>query len=166
VSAAYRVPGPEGEASGYRIPSLGYRILIAALRVVPSFFLLVALPVAALSFASSRGIELPISTLAVSLWGLVLIALGTARYVAKPTVAFGPLSIATSAAGLVYLLYAVSLSPYRFTVPGGSASVAAGYALLLELVMIVPAIGIIAGVLTTLEDARSPTERLPFDFPA
>jgi hypothetical protein len=36
----------------------------------------------------------------------------------------------------------------------------------LELVMIVPAIGIIVGLLITAEDARAPKERLPFDFPA
>lgn len=166
MSGAERFPAAVGESAGYRIPSLGYRILVAALRLIPTFFLLIALPIAALNFASSHGIALPISTYAVTFWGLALIALGTARYIARPTVLFGPLSIATSLAGLLYLAYAVSLSPYRVTLPGGSASVAAGYATFFELVTIVPAIGIVVGLLTTIEDARSPTERLPFDFPA
>lgn len=166
MSSPARIPVAEGEASGYRIPSLGYRILIAGLRLVPSFFLLIALPVAALNFASSKGIALPLSTSAVTLWGLVLIALGAARYVLKPTPAFGPISIAASAAVLAYLLYAISLSPYRLTIPGGSASVVAGYSMFLEFVLIVPAIGILVGILVTIEDARSRTERLPFDFPA
>ena len=151
---------------GYRIPSLGYRILVAALRLIPAFFLLVILPVAALTFVNSKGIALPISTRAVAEWGLLLVALGAARYILRPTRAFGPVSIAASLVGLLYLLYAVSLSPYHLTIPGGSASVVAGYALFLELMMIVPAIGIVVGVLVTVEDARSPTERLVFDYPA
>lgn len=154
------------DAPGYRIPSLGYRILVGALRLIPSFFLLIALPVAALSFVASRGISLPISTGAVTVWGLALIALGTARYILKPTPAFGPVSIAASFVALLYLVYAVSLSPYRLGLPGGSASVAAGYSMFLELVMIVPVIGIVVGILVTIEDSRSRTERLLFDFPA
>jgi len=164
VSAGY--VAPQSETAGYRIPSLGYRILVAALRLIPTFFLLIALPVAALSFASARGIALPISTYAVTVWGIALMSLGAARYILKPTRAFGPVSIAASAVALVYLVYALSLSPYRLTVPGGSASIAAGYATFLELVMIVPAIGILVGILITIQDAGSRTERLLFDFPA
>lgn len=159
--------GPvEREAPGYRIPSLGYRIVVAALRLIPAFFVLIALPVAALTFVQSRGISLPISTYAVTVWGIVILGIGAARYVLKPTRAYGPLSIAASGATLLYLYYALTLSPYRLTIPGGSATVIAGYALFLELLMIVPALGIASGVLTTIEDARSRTERLPFDFPA
>ena len=36
----------------------------------------------------------------------------------------------------------------------------------LEVAMIIPVIGIVVGLLTTVEDARAPEERLPFDFPA
>jgi len=159
-TAAPRVP------TGYQIPSLGYRILVAALRLIPSFLLLIALPIAVLNFASSKGIAIPISTTAVAVGGLALLALGTARYIGKPTRAFGPLSIATSLAAVVYLLYAISRSPYRLVLPGGSATVIAGYSTFLELMLIAPIFGIVAGILTTIEDARSPTERLPFDFPA
>lgn len=159
-------PAVASESAGYRVPSLGYRIVVAALRLIPSFFVLIILPVAVLSFASSRGIALPISAYAVTAWGLVLIILGTARYILRPTRAFGPVSIATSLAAVLYLLYALLQSPYRFTVPGGSASLVAGYATFLELVMIVPAIGILVGILVTVEDAGSFPERLVFDFPA
>lgn len=158
-------PSPRVD-TGYVVPSLGYRILVAALRIIPSFFLLIALPIAVLEFVRSKGIALPISTNAVLVGGLVLIALGTARYIAKPTRAYGPLSVAAALAAFAYLLYAISLSPYRFVIPGGSASVAAGYALFLELMLIAPALAIAAGILTTIEDAHSKTERLLFDFPA
>lgn len=154
------------EVGAYRVPSLGYRILVAALRLIPSFFVVVALPVAALSFAESQGVALPISILAVVAWGLALLALGTARYIAKPTRAYGPLSVATSAVSLLFLVYALGLSPYRFDISGGSASIVAGYSMFLEVLMIIPAIGVVVGVLTTVEDVRAPRERLPFDFPA
>ncbi|MGA3021362.1 MAG: hypothetical protein ABSE66_00940 [Thermoplasmata archaeon] len=166
MSVSGRVVVPAQETGGYQIPSLGYRILVAALRLIPSFFLLVALPVAALTFVNSRGIALPISIFEVEAWGLVLLALGTARYISKPTRAYGPLSVAVSLMALLYLLYALTLSPYRLVIPGGSASVAAGYSMFLELAMVVPAIGIVVGLLITFEDARSPKERLPFDYPA
>ena len=159
-------PAVPRAAPGYRVPSLGYRILVAALRLVPAFFVLVILPVAALTFVNKHGIALPISTLAVTEWGILLVALGAARYILRPTRAFGPVSIAASLAGLLYLVYAVSLSPYRLTIPGGSASIVAGYTLFLELMMIIPAIGILVGVLVTVEDASSPYERLVFDYPA
>jgi hypothetical protein len=145
---------------------LGYRIVIAGLRIIPTFLLLIALPVAAITFLNSRGIAVPITAYAVTVWGIALIALGAARYVLKPTAAFGPLTIAISGVSLLYLYYAIQLSPYRFVVPGGTVSVAAGYSTFLELVMIVPALGVVVGILTTIEDSRSRTERLPFDFPA
>jgi len=166
VSGSTRIPVPTSESAGYRVPSLGYRILVASLRLIPLFFLLVALPIAALTFVNSHGIALPVSTYAVEVWGILLLALGSARYILKPTRAYGPISIVTSAVGLLYLLYLRSLSPYHLVVPGGAASVVAGYALFLELLMIVPAIGIVVGLLVSVEDARSRTERLMFDYPA
>jgi hypothetical protein len=166
VSSPGRVVVPKQEAGAYRVPSLGYRILVAALRLIPSFFLLVALPVAVLAFVNSQGVAIPISTNAVIVWGFLLLGLGTARSILKPTRAYGPLSVATSLVSILYLLYLIALSPYRLVVPGGSASIAAGYSMFLELAMIVPAIGLVAGLLITIEDARAPTERLPFDYPA
>ena len=151
---------------GARIPSLGYRILIAALRLILSFVVFVALPVAVLAYVHSRGLAIPVSIAAVTTWGLILLVLTAARYILKPTVAYGPLSIAVAAVFFAYLYYLVLLSPYRFVLPGGSASIAAGYSEFLELLMIVPAVEIIAGILTTIEDAVHPGERLPFDYPA
>ncbi len=166
MSAPSAKAAPSPEVIGYRVPSLGYRILIAALRMIASFVLFVALPVAVLGYVHSRGLAIPISIAAVTTWGLVLLALTAARYILKPTVAYGPLSIAVAAVFFAYLYYLVSLSPYRFVLPGGSASIAAGYSLFLELLMIVPVVEMIAGVLTTIEDVAWPRERLPFDYPA
>ena len=165
MSATAEVRAPPA-ALPYRIPSLAYRILIAGFRVVLSFVFLVALPVAVLAYVHARGVAIPVSLAAVTTWGLVLLVLSAARYVLKPTGAFGPLSIALSGVFLAYLYYLVLLSPYRFVLPGGGASLAAGYSMFLEILMIVPAMGILAGILTTVEDVAHPGERLPFDYPA
>lgn len=161
-----RAAPPPQEAPAYRIPSLTYRILVAAFRLILSFVLFVGLPVALLAYVHSRGLAIPISIAAVTTWGVVLLSLSAARYVLKPTVAYGPLSILVSAVFFAYLYYLVTLSPYRFVFPGGGASVAAGYSMFLEILMIVPVVEIIAGILTTIEDFASPGERLPFDYPA
>jgi len=157
---------PTSEALGSRVPSLSYRIVVASLRLIVSFVLLIALPVAALTFVQSRGIPIPVSVGVVTVWGALLLALGTARYILRPTSAYGPLCIAVAAVALAYLYFLISLSPYQFVVPGGSASVAAGYVLFLEVLMIVPALDLLAGILTTVEDVAHPKERLPFDYPA
>lgn len=157
---------PTSEGAGYRVPSLGYRILVAAFRLILSFIVFVALPVSVLAYVQSRGVSIPVPISAVTTWGVVLLALSAARYILKPTAAYGPLSIAFAAVVFAYLYYLITLSPYRFVIPGGSASLAAGYSMFLEVLLIVPVLEMIAGVLTTVEDAAHPGERLPFDFPA
>lgn len=154
------------ETLGYRIPSLPYRIVIAVLRAFLSFVFFVAIPVAALAYVHSRGLAIPVPIAAVTTWGVVLLVLSAARYILKPTAAYGPLSIALDGVFFGYLYYLLLLSPYRFVVPGGSVSLAAGYSLFIEILMIVPAVGILAGILTTIEDVSHPKERLPFDYPA
>jgi hypothetical protein len=161
---AAAMPAPEGV--GYRIPSLGYRILIAALRLMIAFVLLVVLPVAVLTYVHSRGIPIPVSIVAVTTWGVVLLALTAARYVLKPTAAYGPLSFLTALVFFLYLYFLYSLSPYRLSLASGSVSLAAGYSMFLEILMIVPIVEMVAAVFTTIEDAVSPKERLLFDYPA
>lgn len=166
-SAPANVAAPRAsEASGYHIPSLGYRIFVAGFRLILWFVAFIALPVAVLAYVHSRGVAIPVSTVAVTTWGLALTVLSTARYVLKPTVAYGPLSIAVAGVLFAYLYYLILLSPYQFVLPGGSASIAAGYSMFLEILLIVPAVDLVAGVLTTIEDATHPGERLPFDYPA
>jgi len=166
ATASATVAPPTQEVPGYRIPSLAYRILVAAARLILSFIVFVGIPVAVLAYVHSRGIAIPISIAAVTTWGAVLLGLSAARYVLKPTVAYGPLSILVSGVFFAYLYYLILLSPYRFVFPGGSVSVAAGYSMFLELLMIVPIVEMAAGVLTTVEDVWHPRERLPFDYPA
>jgi hypothetical protein len=150
----------------YHVPALGYRIIISGLLLVPAIVLLVGFPVAALAFLQTHNIALPIPIATVALFGFAIAILIAARYVAKPTRLFGPLSIATSVVGLLYLVVLYFQATYQFSLPNANASIAITYLRLIELLMLVPAFTIAAGVVTTVEDFRAPTERLPFDFPA
>jgi len=153
------------EALGYRIPSLTYRIFVGGLRMILSFVFFVALPVAALTYVHARGIPIPVSIAAVTGWGIALLVLSAVRYVLKPTIAFGPLSVVLALVFFLYLYYLLSLSPYRLVLPGGTVSVAAGYSLFIEILMVAALVEMLAGFLVTVEDLWSPRERLPFDYP-
>ncbi len=157
--------GRTGSGLGYRIPHLGWRITAGALRLIPMVLLLVGLPGAALAFLLSHGVSVPLSVLTVTVFGVAICALATARYVATPTRLFGPLAVATSAVTLLYLRIILAASTYSFTLPNSDLSLTINYLELVELALLVPAIALAAGIVTSVEDARSPQERLPFDFP-
>jgi hypothetical protein len=170
VSAPTPVPASPVVAApppmGYLIPSLGWRILGGALRLVPLAVFLVGLPVAALTFLAANGISLPVPILTVEIAGIAITALVVARYILKPTIAYGPLAIATSAVTLVYLWILYVAATYHLMIPNANVTIAINYGDLILLLMVGPALALVAGVLTTLEDLRDPKERLPFDYPA
>ena len=62
---------------GFRIPGLGWRITLGALRMIPLVLLLVGLPAALLTYLSTNGVALPISILTVTIFGVVISALST-----------------------------------------------------------------------------------------
>ena len=152
-------------SEGYVIPSLGYRILAGGLRLVPLLVLLVGVPDTALAFLSAQGISLPGATVVVTTGGIAISVLVTARYILRPTRAYGPLSVLTSAVTLAYLFVLWLGATYHITVPDSSVDLTIGYARLFGLLLLVPALALVAGFVTTVEDLRSPGERLPFDFP-
>ena len=159
-------PAPSGPPPGtYQIPSLGWRILGGALRLVPLVLVLVGIPVAVLTFLASHGIQGPIPIATVELFGIVLTALIVARYIAKPTGAYGALSIATAGVTILYLYLFLLDATYRLAIPNAGVTITLGYSNLVLLLLIVPVLTLVAGVLTLAEDARSPHERWPFDFP-
>jgi len=160
------VPGPSGPPPGtYQIPSLGWRILGGALRLIPLVIVLIGVPVAILSYLASQGVSLPLPIATVEFAGIVITALVVARYVWKPTAAYGPLAIATAAATIVYLYLILLDATYRLTIPNYGVTITLGYSTLILLLLIVPALALAAGALTLIEDATAPRERWPFDFP-
>jgi hypothetical protein len=159
-------PTPSGPPVGtYRVPSLGWRILGGALRLIPLVVILVGVPVAVLTFLQSHGITLPIPITTVEYAGIALTILIVARYILKPTAAYGPLAIASAAVTLVYLYVVLLDATYHLGIPGSGVTVSIGYGNLILLLMIVPALALGAGAMTLIEDASAPKERLPFDYP-
>lgn len=123
----------------------------------------VVLPWLALSLIGREGVQPSLDAGGLVLAGIALAVLGTARYVAKPTRAFGPVTMAYAIAAIGYLEWLIGQSPITLVFRG--ATVALGYSGLLFAAMVVPVLGLVSGAVTTLEDARRPGERLPFDFP-
>jgi hypothetical protein len=164
ASAPPSLPGPV--PAGYQVPSLGWRILGGALRLVPMIVLFIGLPVALFTFLQSNGITPPIPLATVELFGIALSILITLRYILKPTAAYGPLAIATAGVSLVYLYLLLISATYALSIPNADVTISVGYANLILLLMIGPALALTAGVLTLVEDVNHPKERLPFDYPA
>jgi len=152
--------------AGYVVPSLGWRILGGALRLVPMVVLFIGLPVGLFSFLQSHGISPPIPLLTVEYFGIALSILVTLRYILKPTAAYGPLAIATAGVALLYLYLLLVAATYVLAIPNADVTLSVGYSRLILLLMIGPALALTAGVLTLIEDVRRPKERLPFDYPA
>jgi len=150
---------------GYRIPSLGYRILAGGLRLLPLLVLLVGLPDAIVTFVEAHGIHVPVSIFTLSIAGIAIAVLSTARYVLKPTRAYGPLSMAVSGVTIAYLLSLYLIGTFVFDLPGHSIALGIGVTGLLGLLLVVPGIALVSGLVTTVEDLHSPGERLPFDYP-
>lgn len=151
---------------GYRVPSLGWRILGGGLRLVPMVVLVIGLPVAIFTFLGSHGISPPVPLLTIEYFGVALSVLVTLRYILKPTVAYGPLAIATAGVTLVYLYLLLVAATYAIAVPNAMVTISITYARLILLLMIGPALALTAGVMTLAEDLAHPKERLPFDYPA
>lgn len=150
---------------GYRIPPLGWRITVGALRMIPLVLLLVGLPAAALTFVASHGVTAPLSLFTVTVFGVLICALSTARYISKPYSLYGPIAVAASAVTLVYVLVILAQSTYTLALPNSPVSLTVSYTELIELLLIVPLLALAAAVVTAIEDGRNPRERLPFDFP-
>jgi hypothetical protein len=151
-------------APAARIPSLARRLTIGAIRLVLLLLLYVGVPVIGLSILASHGLASGFPLPTVTAFGAALSILSTARYIGRPTRAYGPLCIVTSAGGILYFLYFSGLASVSLHL--SNVSIELVFGALLALLALVPAFGLAAGVVTTVEDARHPGERLPFDYPA
>ncbi len=153
------------EAATYRVPSLGIRILAGAARFVALLIVLVGLPVVVLAYLADRGVNLPVTAPTLLLGGVLVSGLSTAGSILRPTRAYGPVSVATSAAAIGYLFAIGFQGTLRVAVPGTTGSLVVGYAGLFDLVLLVPVLALGAGLVTAIEDLRAPGERLPFEYP-
>ena len=157
----YTPPDP----STYSIPSAGRRATIAALYLIPGILLYVALPYFGLNALNRYGLSTGYSLGLIVVAGIALAVVGALRYFARPTWAFGPLSIVGSLGTVVYLLLLARSSTISFGV-GDSGTFSLEYGGMMLLFALVPLIRTGSGILTTIEDLARPGERLPYDFPA
>lgn len=146
------------------VPSLPWRVAGACALLLAALLFLVYLPEAVVRMLAQHDIPppLPVATLAAA--GVAVAVLLALRHVAKPTRAYGPLTMLTALVEIGYLLLLYADATFQLQVPNATISI--GYARLIELLILVPALTLAAGLVTTIEDARAPGERLPFDFPA
>lgn len=164
--AAPTVPPPTPPSSlEYRIPSLGIRIASGTVRFVVLVIVLVVIPVAALDVLHSLSIALPISVETEAFYGVLISALLAARYVVRPTRAYGPVTIAAALASILFLITLLLEPPYTLAVPQTPVTITIAFDAILLLLLLIPVLTLAAGAVTTVEDVRSPGERLEFDFP-
>jgi hypothetical protein len=148
-----------------QLPSLPGRCVVGGLITIVLFLLLVLFPVAILNLLTPHGLTVPISISTIQVAGILLSFLVGVRYILKPTRAMGPASMAISLVTIVYLWSILPNASIGFA-PGGMFGITIGLAALVTLLLLVPALGLIAGAITTYEDFRHPGERLALDYPA
>ena len=163
-AAATAPVAPTESAPRANIPSLSRRLAFATLRLIPLILFYIVVPIVGLSELQAHGVGSSFPLPTVTAFGAVLSVLSTARYVAKPTRAFGPLGMLASGAAILYLVYFAGFATVSLHFQ--SVGIALSFGALLLLLALVPLFGLAASAVTTLEDARHPGERLPFDFPA
>jgi hypothetical protein len=164
VAAAGGDPMSTAGARRAKIPSLARRIVYASLRLVGLLILFVAIPLGLLQLLIAHGIMPPYSLLTVSAVGIALAIIGAATIIMRPTRAYGPLALAGSVVLFLWLLALAKNGVLTLGIGnGGSLQLSYGNAILL--VALVPLLGAVAAMCSTLEDAKHPGERLPFDYP-
>jgi hypothetical protein len=164
---------PAADGTGYapatstptaHIPALARRLTIGSLRLIPLVIAYIVLPNLAIQQLQGYGVVSGIPSATLFGFGILLAALSTAAYVARPSGAYGPLATLSSVAKVVYLVYLSGFAWVAIAV--SNVGVQLQFGNLLLLLAVVPAFGVVAGIVTTVEDARHPGERLPFDYPA
>ena len=146
------------------IPSMGRRVVLGTVWFVVLAVVMVGVPLEAIQVASAHQVASSLSTDTIFAAGIALAALGALRYVLRPTSAFGPLSMLSSAVGVAYL-WLLGGTAHVTVVIGGTGSISLGFGELMHLLSIVPAIGFVAALVTTVEDAVRPGERVRVDYP-
>jgi len=155
-SAAEEVPYQPPEVSGARIAG--------AVSLTLLYFGLVGLlPYYLEQYASRYGLAAPIAPGFLLVAGAIVAILAGLSIATKPTRAWGPVRVMSAGFDLIYIFYLLQNPVYTTAIHGFAISLT--YSRILELFLIPPAIGLLAGVVTTIGDIRRPYERVSFQFP-
>jgi hypothetical protein len=145
------------------IPSLSRRIAWASVRAALLLVAIVVVPWYALNVLSGYGVGTPVPFLGLALLGVAFAGLGAARYISRPTRAFGPMTIAASLVSFAYLLYLIPIATVGFQ-HANDVSVAINFGRFLQYCLIAPLFGLASGAVTTYEDFARPNERINYEY--
>lgn len=179
-SDLYPPPTPTwAPPKAYRHPSKARLYGVGIAKTIGYLVFLVYVPYRLLSalsaFSHSSFFEfmIPIPLDLVLFGGIAIAVLAGISHASKPTSLFGPFSLALAGTKVAYLVLMSAYATVTLVLSGGGSSgggpltftFSTGWGLLLLLIAIGPALGAAAAFITTVEDARHPGERLPFDYP-
>jgi hypothetical protein len=155
---------PIADAPRARVVRLRWRIPVGVLWSLLLGGVFVGVPLALIPLLQAHGIEPGGDPAVLAVLGGVFAFFEGARFVAKPTRMYGPFSVISTGTFVAWLVYLYLSS--RITLSFiSNVTIVVGFNLLLLLFAIVPALTLVAAVITTIEDLRYPGERMPFDFP-
>ncbi len=151
-----------------RIPPVAQRVALGVLVFLGLYIGVVGIPLYAIQVLQGRNIPINISQTNLLLFGGAVAVLAAAQYAAKPYRSYGPVSMATNVAELLYLwlLYLSSPLSLNFGSGGNTTTVAIGFTSVVLLLMLVVVISLAGDAVTTVEDFRKPAERLYWTYPA
>ncbi|MEM0128874.1 MAG: hypothetical protein QXG65_01735 [Thermoplasmata archaeon] len=160
---------PEGPRP--RPPPWLERIGVGGLVFLGTYLLLVAVPNFLAGVVAGSGVSLPFSTGGIQTAGILLAVLAAAQSIARPTIAYGPISLIVDLLAITYLWLLYLASPLHITLAtaGGASAGGTGLAVGITTVVLV-LIGIellhLAGnAALTAHDLRRPGERLWWTYP-
>ena len=159
-------PGATGAPATewYQPPGVsGARIAGAVSLTILYFGLVGLLPYYLEQYAARYGLSAPIDPVFLLAAGAIVAILAGLSIATKPTRAWGPVRVMSAGFDLIYIFYLLQNPVYATTIHGFMISLT--YSRILELFLIPPGIGLLAGVVTSIGDIRHPWERIQLQFP-
>ena len=159
--------GPSGapRVPPYQPPGVsGARIAGAVSLTLLYFGLVGLLPYYLEQYAAKYGLSAPINPTFLLVAGAIVSVLAGLSIATKPTRAWGPVRVMSAGFDLIYIFYLLQNPVYATTIHGFTISLT--YSRILELFLIPPGIGLLAGVVTSIGDILHPWERIQLQFPS
>jgi hypothetical protein len=164
---------PPGPSTGPPVPPVapyeppgvsGARIAGAISLSLVYFGLVALLPYYLEQYAAKYGLSAPISPTFLLVAGGIVAILAGLSIATKPTRAWGPVRVMSAGFDLIYIVFLLQNPVYATTIHG--FTIALTYSRILELFLIPPGIGLLAGIVTSIGDIVHPWERIQLQFPA
>jgi hypothetical protein len=141
----------------------GARIVGAVFLTLLYFGFVALLPYYLEQYAATYGLSAPIQPDFLLIAGAIVAILAGLSVATKPTRAWGPVRVMSAGFDLIYIFYLLQNPVYATTIHGFMITLS--YSRILELFLIPPAIGLLAGIVTSIGDIRHPWERIQLQFP-